>query len=327
MLRLQKPATLSYLSLIVVYLVWGTTFCAIRFGVDSIPPQLFLCLRFLIAGILLLGGCLLSGQRLPALKTWGAQALIGILMLFLGNSVVCWAVQHIPTGLGAMLMATTPFWMMGLSAVIPPRERIQPLALLGMLLGFLGLVTLFLPQMQHGATDATLSYWLSAAAVMAMAFFWALGSILAKRLPEDPHTSLWMAIGIQNLTVGLLFVPLCFILPGSFAVVPSVSSLAGLTYLILASSVVATACYLHVLKSLPVSIASTFAYVTPVITITIGVVFLHESFSPAMLAGMALTLMGVVLIQIRPLLPRLLRIFQVFSSSLYPSHNLKGTSL
>jgi drug/metabolite transporter (DMT)-like permease len=109
----------AYAALLMVYLVWGTTIGSIRLGVDSMPWLMLPCLRFLTGGILLVAFSLLKGERLPAWDELRSQILAGLLLFVGGNTIVCWAVGHIPTGIGGLMVATTPFFMIGLGSPHP----------------------------------------------------------------------------------------------------------------------------------------------------------------------------------------------------------------
>ena len=288
----------AFAALMVVYLVWGTTMGAMHFGVETIPPALLACSRFIIAGVIMLLVCRLQGERWPSRSEWRFHALVGFLLFFGGNALSGWALQYISTGLGGMIIATTPFWMIGLSALTQspdkPREKIQPGILVAFGLGFLGMAVLLSPQLLS-PVNVTPLFWLSILALLVMCFFWSAGSLVARR--QASGQSIFMSLGAQNLAAGLMLLPVCWA-TGSFEnVTPSLSSLTGLVYLIFFGTILTTPCYYYVLNTLPVSVASTFAYVNPVITVLFGWWFLGESLLNTTLAGSALIVAAVVLVQ------------------------------
>jgi drug/metabolite transporter (DMT)-like permease len=284
-----------YAALLTVYLIWGTTAGVIRLGVDTIPPALLPCLRFTLSGIILMAYCLLKGEVLPSRNDLKTHAIIGMLLFFGGNSIVCWTVQHVATSFSGILVATTPFWMVWLSSMLPPREKIPLLSMLGILIGFIGMLILLSPQLTHlGSTSAI--FWWCIGGLMLMSFSWALGSIYARK--HATSSSLLMSVGLQNLIAGIALIPLCLGTVHNWQVLqPSFTSIASLVYLVLFGTITATPCYLYVVKTLPVSISSTFAYVSPVIAMFFGWMFLDEPITRNMIIGAAVILSGVVLVQ------------------------------
>ncbi len=292
---ISSPSFKDSLALMVVYAVWSTTFFAIHVGVETFPAQTFACARFLLTGILLLPWCFWGEGKRPNWATIKTHCLIGLLLWVMGNAVVCWAAKAIPTGLGAMLIAVTPFWMTWLSQFIPPKAKVRPLTWLGLFLGFAGLVILLSPKLGH-PTDFSHVFWLSVASLIVMSFFWALGSLLARQV-NTGESSILMGVGLQNLFAGLCLLPLCFILPGSFNFHPSGASILSLLYLSVVSSILTNYCYMLVLQRFPVSVAGTFAYVTPPISVMIGALFLHETITSSFMSGSLFILLGVMVIQ------------------------------
>jgi len=290
-LAIWKP----YLALLTVYLIWGTTAGMIRLGVDTIPPSMLPCLRFLLAGTLLIVLCLLKGEPFPDRQTLKTHLITGLLLFFGGNSIICWTLKYVSTSFGGILVATTPFWMIWLSSVFPPREKIPGKSLVGIAIGFVGMIILLSPKV-ISLNETSPMFWLCIVGLLLMTFFWALGSIYARK--NQTQSSLFMSVGFQNLFAGLALLPICInSVPDWSAVHPSGQSIAALAYLIIMSTMIATPCYLYVVKHLPVSVSSTFAYVTPVLTIAFGSIFLGETITPSMILGAVVILSGVILVQ------------------------------
>lgn len=284
-----------YLALLAVYLIWGTTAGVIRIGSDTIPAALLPCMRFLIAGILLIAFCLLKGEHFPRMKELKIHFIIGALLFFGGNALISWTVRYIPTGFSGILVATTPLWMVGLSAVLPPREKFSSLSLLAVLIGFCGMLILLSPQLSH-LTHVSSVFWVCILGLFFMTFCWSLGSIYARKHPTQ--NSLLLSVGVQNLFAGILMLPVCWItIPDWRLVHPSTESLSALAYLILMGTIAATPCYLFVVKTMPVTLSSTFAYVTPLLTLLFGWAFLGETITPNMMIGAAVILFGVIMLQ------------------------------
>jgi drug/metabolite transporter (DMT)-like permease len=291
---LAIPNLKAYIALLVVYLVWGTTFGAIRIGVEDIPPALLICLRFTLAGLLAIGFCLARREKLPGWEDLKTHLIIGFLLFFGGNSLVAWAVQHIPTGFGGMITATSPFWMIWMASMLPPREKIQPMAIVGMLIGFSGMLVLFFPQLNQPNTLAP-EFWLSVVAMFIMVFFWSAGSIYARK--KATKTSLLMSVGFQNIFAGLMLMPICIFTVDPLQINLTSNVFGVLAYLVFMGTIVTTPCYIYVLRNLPVPVSSTFAYVTPMVTVLFGWLFLGEQITFATTLGAGIILSGVVLVQ------------------------------
>ncbi|HEY9746637.1 MAG TPA: EamA family transporter [Oculatellaceae cyanobacterium] len=285
----------AYLALFAVYVIWGTTFGSIKVGVDSIHWALLPMIRFSLAGLLLIAFCLLRGEKLPSWQDVKTNFIIGALIFFGGNSAVCWAVKHMTTGLGGLMVATTPFWMLWLSSILPPREKIPPAALVGLMIGFIGMLILLSPNLTHLESTDPL-FWIGVLVMLGNTFSWSLGAIYARK--RQTASSLLMNVGLQNLAAGLLLIPVCLLTVHDWSAIhPTQQSLVALAYLILVGSIAATPCYLYVLQTLPVSISSTFAYVTPVLTVIFGWLFLGEPMTPTIFAGSVVIVSGVLVVQ------------------------------
>ncbi|MCA1558497.1 MAG: EamA family transporter, partial [Acidobacteria bacterium] len=156
---------------------WGTTYLAIRIGLETLPPVLFGGLRFLTAGaVLFVIVRVWTGTRLPKGREWFDQALVGLLLLGLGNGLVVWAEQWVPSGLAALLVATSPFWVMGMERVLREGERVQGRAVIGLLIGFGGLALLVAPSL-FGTNAVGASFLWGMLALQAACASWSIGSV------------------------------------------------------------------------------------------------------------------------------------------------------
>jgi drug/metabolite transporter (DMT)-like permease len=291
----RKSMWIALIPLFVVYLVFGTTFGSIRVGVSSLPWILVPCVRFLIAGFLLALFCSLRKEPFPSWKECRKHAIAGLLLFSGGNTMVCWAVQHMPSGMAGLLVATMPFWMLGLSAIIPPREKVSVGAIVGMLVGFSGMLILLSPHLGHSVKTPPLFWW-GVLSMFLNTFFWALGSIYVRKNPST--ISLPMRVAIQNITAGVSLIPVClYTIPAGTTLHPSSASLTALAYLVVFGTCIAGPCYLYMMKNLPVPISSTFAYVTPVITVIFGWLFLGEELTETTIKGMGVIITGVIVVQ------------------------------
>jgi drug/metabolite transporter (DMT)-like permease len=290
--ELQKISIKPTLALGLVYLIWGTTMAAMHVGIQTMHPALLTCLRFTLAGILLLIFCALRKEPFPSRQDIQKHFLIGFLLFFAGNSLSSWALQNISTGLGGMVIATTPFWMIGLAAIGPKKEPISKQAFYGIALGFVGLLILFYPNLGK-VSEGPLG--VSILCLLIVSFFWSVGSLVAKH--TTVKTSVLMGLGLQNIFAGLLLSPICLISGGFQADAISLPSWGALFYLVLMGTILATPCYYYVLKNMSTSVASTFAYVNPIVTLIFGWIFLEESLTFNTVLGAVIVILGVLWVQ------------------------------
>ncbi len=270
-------------ALIALYIVWGSTYLAIRFAVETIPPFLMAGTRFLISGLILFVWRRLAGDPLPTLRQWRSALIIGLLLLLGGNGVVSWAEQHVASGIAALMVASIPLWMVLIDAVRPGGKRPDWKVLLGVLVGFGGIALLVTSSQGLSPSDR-----LDAAGILSLllaAFLWSIGSIYS-RGADMPKSSL-MGTGLEMLggAAGLFVTGT---LAGEWpalkisAIQPA--SLLGLAYLVAFGSLIGFVAYAWLLRNAPLSLVSTYAYVNPVIAIFLG----------AWLAGEVLTVQVIL---------------------------------
>jgi drug/metabolite transporter (DMT)-like permease len=284
----QRPV-LTWLALGIVYVVWGSTYLAIRIMVETVPPLLGAGLRFVVAGVLML--TVLTLRRRPTripLAQLGSCALVGTLLAGGGNGLVTVAEQDVPSGLAALLIASVPLFIVLYRTLAA--DRPSGIGTAGVALGFCGVAVLLLP---GGRPDGvplgpTLLLLLAAAS-------WAAGSFAAQRLPmpRDPLIS----TGWQ-LTFGGAVLVLAS--PGEWGGLDpsafSVRSIAAFAYLVIAGSLVAYTAYAWLLQHAPIARVSTYAYVNPLVAVALGWAVLGEAVQPATLAGATLIVASVALI-------------------------------
>jgi drug/metabolite transporter (DMT)-like permease len=282
----------SWVALGVVYVVWGSTYLAILYGVRTVPPFLGAALRFLVAGLVMLVAVLAVRGR-AALRATRAEvatgALVGVLLLCGGNGLVTIGEQRVPSGLAALLVAAVPLWIVVLRCCLG--DRPGPVTLLGTLLGLGGVAMLLLP---GGAGRFNPAY---ALLIVLAALSWASGSLLSVRrpLPRDP-----LALATVEMLAGGLVLLAGSALRGewsgfSFGRVSGQSWLA-LGYLAAAGSLLAFTAYVYLLRAAPVSLVSTYAYINPVIAVLLGVLIAGEQLSALTLAGAAVIVLAVAVV-------------------------------
>jgi len=275
-----------------VWVLWGSTFAGMRFAVQSIPPFAMTSIRFTIAGLILLVVCAVRG-KLKVTRADLPRALVtGTALLLLGNGTTAWTVQYLPTGINSLLLSLTPIWM-ALIAFAWGGERPTRIAVVGMVLGFAGLALLLQPK----ATGA-LALWPAFVAVLA-SISWAFGSIYQRRAGRSG--SLVLATALQMLAGGaLLAIEAAVFGQWQHFDVRAVSaaSLGGMAWLIIFGSLFAYSAYLYTMHTASTALASTYAYVNPVVAVAIGMLLFHERFTaPEAVAG-GVILGGVALMML-----------------------------
>lgn len=282
--------------MLAVYIVWGSTYLAIRFAVETMPPFLLAAARFLIAGSLLFAVRRAAGDPLPNRHEWRGAAVLGLFLLLGGNGGVTWAEQYVPSGLTALMVASSPLWMLLLEAVLPGGQRPTRQAVAGVFAGFAGVAVLFWP-----GEGSLLNIHLGGALALLIATLsWAFGSIYSRnlRLPASPM----MGTAAEMLAGGLALLVLG-VLAGDVArldvAAVSTRSLLALLYLIVFGALVGFTAYTWLLRVAPTSLVSTYAYVNPLVALALGVMIGNEDISPRTLLAAAVILGSVALISAR----------------------------
>ena len=274
-----------------LYIIWGSTYLAIRFAVETMPPFTMAGGRFLVAGALLFAWSRARGAAPLTRPQWKTAAIAGVLLLLGGNGLVSWAEQRVPSGIAALIVASTPMWMALIDWARPGGLRPRPAVWAGLGLGLAGIAVLVGPASLGGApVDG-----LGALAVGAAAFSWALGSIYQRGAPVSDSTLL--NVGGQMLAGGAVLVVVGLAL-GERVDVAAVSprSWGALAYLIFVGALVGYSAYVWLLKVTTSAKASTYAYVNPLVAVVLGWAFAGEALSPRVLVAAALVVVAVVLI-------------------------------
>ncbi|MEU4832372.1 EamA family transporter [Streptosporangium sp. NPDC023615] len=277
-------------ALAIVYVVWGSTYLAIRITIETLPPLLSGAGRFLVAALVLGVAVRLLKGRQAFRMTWkqaGGAALIGLLLLNGGNGLVAVAEQHISSGLAALLVASVPLWLVILR--ILTRDRPQILTLTGVLVGFGGVAALSLNG-GGSAADGT-----GIVIILLASLSWSVGSFLSSRIPmpADPFaaSTVEMVVGGAGLAVSAA-------LAGEHVDLATVStrSWIALAYLILVGSLIGFTAYVWLLGNAPISLVSTYAYVNPVVAVLLGALVLSEPVTGSMVAAGVVIVIGVALV-------------------------------
>lgn len=290
-----RQRRLAYFAWGAVCLIWGTTYLGIRVSLETMPPALMGGLRWTIAGSLLALYVTSRGQRLPPRSQWGSIALLGFLLLGLGNGGLVFSEQWLPSGLAAVLVATSPFWMAAVEACLPDGEPLRPLVVVGLLVGFSGIVLLVWPELTLGGDRHFLA---GIIAVQIASFGWSLGSAYSRRHARTENVLGTTAF--QMLAGGLIMVA-AGTMRGEWAhlsFTPRTAS--ALAYLSTLGAVGGFVAYTYALRHLPVSFVSLYAYINPVIAVTLGVLLLGEPFNSRMAASALLVFAGVAVVRLAP---------------------------
>jgi drug/metabolite transporter (DMT)-like permease len=291
---MNAPPRLAYIALVAVCLIWGTTYLGIRVALEAVPPALMGALRWLTAGSLLLAYAWLRGQALPHVGSWASLAVQGLLMIGFGNGFVNWAEQSVPSGLAAVIIATSPFFMAGVEALRADGERLSRRGLVGLVLGFLGIIVLVWPDLRFNDAGGA-QFVLGLLALQGACLAWAIGSSYSKRHPHGD--SVIGATAVQMLFGGLIML-VAGTLIGEWGLVSLHGrGVAALAYLTIVGSVGGFVSYIFALKYLPVSTVSIYAYVNPLIAVILGAMVLGEPFGLRTVVSMAIVFAGVALVK------------------------------
>ncbi|MEN8375965.1 MAG: EamA family transporter [Gemmatimonadota bacterium] len=277
-----------------VYLIWGSTYLAIRFAIETLPGFLMAGVRFSIAGALLFAWTQARGAARPTGAQWKTAAVMGALMLLGGNGGVVWATEKVPSGIVALLVATVPLWMVLLDWAYGTGPRPSARVVLGLALGFAGAVLLVGPD-AVGAAD--LVDPVRGLVALGASVSWAAGSIYARRAPQ-PKSPLVATAG--QMMLGGLFLLLLGLGTGEAAEVNpagfSTLSVASLGYLIVFGAIVGYSAYVWLLRVSTAARVSTYAYVNPVVAVFLGWLLASEPVTPRVLLAAAIIVAGVAVI-------------------------------
>jgi drug/metabolite transporter (DMT)-like permease len=279
-----------------VYVLWGSTYLAIRIAVEHLTPLLMGASRFTIAGLFMLAFRAFGGHRIRVPRRDLLRlAIIGILLLITANVVLGWAETYIPTGLAALFIAVTPLWFLILERLSHSTDRLSPRGILGIALGVLGVAILLWPDISGHATFGARQLF-GSVLVLFSSVSWATGSMLTRRwhMSVDPFT----ASGWQMLFAGVISASLALLMGDlhRIAWAGAARSLWAIVYLIFAGSLIGFTAYVWLLKNVPIAKVATYAYVNPIIALILGCVFHGEKMDRYMLAGSCVVIVSVILV-------------------------------
>lgn len=268
-----------WIPLLALYIVWGSTYLGIKVAIETIPPFLHAGIRFLISGLILVIWQRAAGYPLPTRKQWISTAIIGTLLLLGGNGLVAWAEQFIPSGIAALVIGSSPMFLVIGEAIRPNGVKPNWQGIVGLLIGFVGIFVLIGPAEISG--NATKLNPFGVMALLAACLLWSTGSMYSKSV-DLPKSSL-MNTGAQMLmgSISLLIVSVISgELNGWDVSAVSARSLYGLSYLILVGSLIGFVSFGWLLQNAPISLVSTYAYVNPIVAVFLGTWLANEPLEP-----------------------------------------------
>jgi drug/metabolite transporter (DMT)-like permease len=283
-----------WVGMLVLYIVWGTTYLAIRFAVETMPPFLMAATRFIIPGVILYAWRRLRGDQPPTRNEWRSAAIVALLLLVGGNGLVTWAEQFVPSGITALIVASAPIWMVLIDALRPGGRWPSFQTVFGVLLGFAG-ITLLIWNDFNGSTGSIALAGM--VALVLASIFWAAGSIYNRNacLPQ----SALLGTGMEFLVGGAALALLATVTGEWGRLEPSAisaNSLLGLLYLIVLGSIIGFATYTWLLRVAPTPLVSTYAYVNPLIAIFMGYWLAQEPLSARILISALVIISSVAII-------------------------------
>jgi len=286
-----------WIALLTIYLVWGSTYLAIRYAVETIPPFLMAGTRFLLAGAILYIWRRSVGDPAPTRGQWLRAGVVGLLLLLGGNGLVSLAEQNVASGIAALIIGSVPLWMTTIEALRPGGVRPNIFGILGLVAGFGGIALLVAPSLLSG--NPLESHPLGIIMLLFAALFWSLGSIYSRtaRLPDSTllSTAMEMLIGAAGLY-------LAGTLTGEWGrlVLTNVAARSwfSMLYLVVFGSMLGFTAYAWLLRYAPISLVATYAYVNPLVAILLGSLLAQEPLTAHVLLSALIIIGSVVLINV-----------------------------
>ncbi|HRQ22774.1 MAG TPA: EamA family transporter [Anaerolineales bacterium] len=276
-----------------LYIVWGSTYLGIKVAIETIPPFFHAAVRFLASGIILVIWQRSAGVAMPTRQQWISTAIIGNLLLLGGNGLVSWAEQFIPSGIAALIIGSVPIFLVIGEALRPGGVKPNWQAILGIVIGFIGIYVLVGPSKEAGMALNVFGV----IALLSACVLWTMGSIYSKN--ADLPKSVLMSTGAQMLmgSIGLFIVSaLTGELVSWDASAVSARSIYGVLYLIFIGSLIGFVAYGWLLQNAPISLVATYAYVNPIVAVLLGYWFGNEALEPRIWLATAIIVGSVMFI-------------------------------
>ena len=277
-----------------VYLFWGSTYLGIDIAVQSVPPGLMCGIRFSIAGLMMLAFCSITGRVIWHAPQQIARAcMVGILLLMGGNLTLSYAELSVSSGLAALIIAITPLWFLVLDRVLLGHQRVSLRGKAGLVLGVLGLVILFYPELTSSTAMGRRQLW-ACLSLIGGSFSWALGSVLSRKWQSGMNA--FSATGWQVTAAGAANLLFAFLVEDVHHVKWTSRGIGAIGYLVVCGSWIGYTAYIWLLEHVPTSKVSTYAYVNPVVAVFLGWLVLNEQVNRFIAAGTIVVVLSVVLV-------------------------------
>ena len=298
----KAPSTLMVaVAFAIVYIVWGSTYFFIHKALEGLPPFFIGAFRFIIAGLLMMAWALIQGENVFNFKNIKPAIITGLLLLFVGNGVVIWVEQFLPSAMVAIMISSSPIWFVLLDKPKWQENLSNRSTIVGLIIGFAGVILLFSERVMSTFTSLNSGRDLFAMLLVIIgSMTWAGGSLYSKY--NSTQNSAVVNSTWQMLAAGLAFAP-CSLLSGELnqldlSTVPTGSWLA-VVYLIIFGSIIGFSAYVWLLKVQPATKVSTYAYVNPVVAVLLGIFFAGESITKMQILGLIIILFSVLMINLR----------------------------
>ena len=280
------------MALVAVCFFWGTTYLGIRMALESFPPMLLVCVRYLLSGSIMLIFARARGLYLPRGKELAWACFSGLLTLGIGNGALVFSETLVPSGIAGLIVTITPFWMVGVEALLPGGVRLHAPTIGGMAIGLAGAALLFSPDPgAHGFDHKLTIGFLALQFGMAG---WSFGSIIQRRKAGKAHPV--VAGGVQQLAAGLAMIPIA-LGTGDLTIHWSARGVSAILYLVTFGSLVGYSAYVYAMDRLPVAIVSVYPYVNAVVAVTLGWLFYREPFGLRETGSMLVIFAGVAVVK------------------------------
>ncbi len=288
---------LAYIAFAAVCVFWGTTYLGIKVALETVPPFLLGGMRFTLAGSVLAVALRLLGHEWPDWRRAPTFLLIGLAMLGFGNGGVVWAEQFMASGLVAVLVASTPFWMVGIES-LAGGERLTRRTVVGLSIGFSGILLLVWPDLLAAMSATSGWTWIGGLIATQLACVgWSVGSTISKQRLHD--TDPLVSAAGQMLAGGLVMLAVSGVLGEYARLTWTARSAAAVAYLFVAGSLVGFVAYTYALRHLPMSIVSLYPYVNPIVAVVLGTWLLHEPLTWRIVLAIAVILGGSAVVSSR----------------------------
>lgn len=288
----MRKNLLAYIALAAICLIWGTTYLVLRVAVMHLPPFLFVGIRQIVAGSILITILLLTKKvKVPGLKYLYHQAIAGFFLITFGNGLVAWAEIHIPSGIAAVICSMVPVIVILINLMGNKEERPNVPIIVGTALGFLGIAMIFGEDLGELSKPG---YLMGVILIFIAVVSWAGGSVWIKK--RNQQTNLFLNAGLQMFFGGLWSLVISVSMEDLSNVHWSAEGIYSLIYLTLIGSLVAYSCYSYALRKLPMTIVSLYAYINPIVAVILGWVILNEKLNPTMGIAILMTVAGIYIV-------------------------------